>query len=211
MSENETIARLQARVDALEQKMQELIDIDEIKNLQRIYGYYLDKALWDQVVDCFAEDGSLELAQRGVYIGKNRIKQILQTMPDAKNGIQPGMLMNHMNLQPVVHVDPSGKTARGRWRAFIQTGKQHEKAFWGEGVYENTYVKENGTWKIKTMHWYCTYLTPYDTGWARDYESLMPRVNPEIPPDQPPTEVYDDYPSVYIPPFHYVNPVTGRK
>jgi hypothetical protein len=210
MSIDETIAKLQAKVEALEHKLQEVADIDHIKNLQRIYGYYLDKALWDQCVDCFADDASFELAQRGVYIGKERIKKVLQSMPDAKDGIPYGFVQNHMNLQPVIHMDPGGQTAKGRWRAFIQVGKLHDRAFWGEGVYENEYVKQDGVWKIQKLHWYCTYLTPFEKGWANEYESFMPRVNPDFPPDLPPTEVYDDFPSVYVPPFHYKNPATGR-
>ena len=32
----------------------------------------------------------------------------------------------------------------------------------------------------------------------------------DLPPDEPSTEVYKPYPDVYVPPFHYKNPVTGR-
>ncbi len=210
MPDSELIVKLEKRIADLEKRIQEQEDINQIKNLQRAYGYYLDKALWELCADCFAENGSLELAQRGVYAGKERIRKILETMPDSKDGIPYGMVANHMNLQPVINIDSGGQTARGRWRAFIQVGKLHEKAFWGEGTYENTYVKEKGVWKIDVCHWYCTYLTPFDKGWAQEYESLMPRVNPDFPPDYPPTEVYDDFPSVYIPPFHYKHPVTGK-
>lgn len=211
MPDTNLIQKLTDRIDELERRLQVQEDIHQIKNLQRAYGYYIDKALWEQVADCFAEDGSLELAQRGVYIGKERIRKILETTPDLKDGIHHGMVSNHMNLQPIIHVSKDGRTAKGRWRAFIQVGKLHEKAFWGEGTFENEYIKENGVWKIKSLHWYCTYLTPFDKGWSQEYESLMPGVNPDFPPDIPPTEVYDDFPSVYIPPFHYDNPVTGEK
>lgn len=210
MAENELIKQLEKRIADLERRLQEQEDIHRIKNLQRAYGYYLDKALWEPCVDCFAEDGSLELAQRGVYIGKDRIRKILETMPDEKDGMPHGMVANHMNLQPIINIDPGGQTAKGRWRAFIQVGKLHEKAFWGEGVYENEYEKTNGVWKIKKLHWYCTYLTPFDRGWSKEYESMMPRENPDFPPDFPPTEIYDDFPSVYIPPFHYKHPITGK-
>ena len=35
-----------------------------------IYGYYLDRAMWDQVADLFAADGTIEIGLRGVYVGK---------------------------------------------------------------------------------------------------------------------------------------------
>ena len=31
----------------------------------------------------------------------------------------------------------------------------------------------------------------------------------ELPPDRPPTQVYEIYPKAHVPPFHYRNPVTG--
>ena len=31
-----------------------------------------------------------------------------------------------------------------------------------------------------------------------------------VPPDKPPTEVYRAFPGVYIPPFDYPHPVTGK-
>ena len=32
----------------------------------------------------------------------------------------------------------------------------------------------------------------------------------EHPPDRPPSVDYEPYPTPYVPPFHYSNPVTGR-
>jgi hypothetical protein len=51
---------------------------DQIENLESAYGYYLDKNLWDQLADLFAKDGStMELAQRGVYVGQDHIRAFL--------------------------------------------------------------------------------------------------------------------------------------
>ena len=50
--------KLLARIEALEKqvaeqntRLQNLADIEKINKLTRAYGYYVDKNLWDQVVD----------------------------------------------------------------------------------------------------------------------------------------------------------------
>jgi hypothetical protein len=55
-------------------------DAQEIENLQRIYGYYYDRAHWDQMADLFAADGTIEFAQQGVYAGRKRVRQFLGTL-----------------------------------------------------------------------------------------------------------------------------------
>lgn len=52
--------------------------------------------------------------------------------------------MFHMNILPVIHLDPGGQTAKGRWRAFVTMGRYGSNASWTEGIYEMTYAKENG-------------------------------------------------------------------
>ena len=71
-----------------------------------------------------------------------------------------------MNIQPVVHLDPGGETAKGRWRAFAMFGSFGGGATWAEGVYEMTYAKENGVWKIKKLDYHSGFGAPYATGWV---------------------------------------------
>jgi hypothetical protein len=113
-----------------------------------------------------------------------------------------------MQLQPIIHVAPDGLTAKARWRLFAQEAVSGEYAHWGVGVFENDYVKENGTWKIRNLHLYNTMYTPYEQGWGK---AALPNPGPqtELAPDRPPTVEYASYPAVFVAPFHYPNPASG--
>jgi len=184
-----------------------LRDAQEVENLQRIYGYYLDRAMWDQVADLFADDGTIEMGQRGVYVGKRHIRAFLGLL--GHDGLTYGWMNDHIQLQPVVHVSPDGKIARMRSRELAMTGHYEQGGKWSEGTYEDTFVKQDGVWKIKSLHYYPTFITDYDKGWAKDAEPA-PGESKSLPPDRPPTEVYAIYPKAFVPPFDYRNPVTGE-
>ena len=206
------VAALTSRIAELEKKAQRLKDINAIKRLQRSYGYYVDNEMWDQVVDLFSNDGTLEIGLDGVYIGKDHIRRYLYALSGGKPGLSAGTLNEHYQLQPVVDIAADGKTAKGRWRAFIMSGTWAKRATWGIGPYENTYVKQDGIWKIKSIHWYETLMVPYELGWVRERKDFHNGkfVSDQVPPDAPPSEQYDVWPGAYLPPYHYKNPVTGK-
>lgn len=205
------IDALQHRLGELQAETERLEDVKAIKILQRAYGYYVDQALWDEVADLFTDDASAEFAKGGVYQGKERIRKFLYTLGNDSLGLVDGQLNEHIQLQPVVQLSADGKTAKARWRALIMAGQYKERAVWGEGPYENEYRKENGIWKISKLHWYQTFIVPYEGGWGANTDATHGRVVEDVlPPDQPPTEDYDVWPGVYVPPFHYRNPVSGR-
>jgi hypothetical protein len=201
---------MEERLRVLETRVQNLEDLEAINRLTRAYGYYVDKAQWDQIADLFAEDSRVEIAGRGQYFGKSGADTLFRkVMGRGKIGLSDGALFNHMILQGVVTVAPDGKTAQGRWRAFIQVGQYQKIALWSEGTYENLYVKENGVWKFKDLHWFATFYTPYDAGWGK---AALPNNGPntEFPPDKPQSIQYDVFPGHYVPKYHYPNPVTGQ-
>ena len=205
------IAALERRIEALERRKQRLEDANAIKRLQRAYGYYVDHGLWDEVADLFAEDGSIEIGLDGVYAGKERVREYLYALGGGKAGLAEGELGEHMQLMPVVTIAEDGRTAKARWRGLLMLGRLDEGAFWGEGPYENEYVKEDGVWKIQKLHWFQSFVVPYEGGWARNEDANGAKyVSDTLPPDAPPSVAYDTWPATFLPPFHFENPVTGE-
>ena len=197
---------LRQQAGELARRVERLRDEVQIENLQRIYGYYRDRAQWDQVADLFAANGTIEMDQRGVYVGRPRVREFLGSL--GPNGLVPGWMNDHIQLQIVVDVAADGHTARARSREFSMTGQYGKSGQWSEGIYENAFVNEGGVWKIQSLHYYPTFITDYDQGWAKNAQPA-PGIDPALPPDRPPTQVYAIYPKAHVPPYHYVNPVNG--
>jgi hypothetical protein len=208
------VASLRVRLADIEARAVRVDDVNEIENLQGSYGYYTDKMLWDEVVDLFADDGTLEIGPSGVYAGKASIRRYLDSLSGGKQGPIEGVLFDHFQLQPIVTVAADGQSANGRWRLFLMTGVSGSGSGgnWGEGVYENEYVKQDGAWKIRKLRWYATFVAPYEGGWLETGPEAVEAyaLGKAVQPDRPPSETYEPYPGVYVPPFHYKNPVSGQ-
>ena len=200
----ETNMPLHEQIVSLEQRKVRLEDLNAIKRLQSAYGYYLDQGLWDQAADLFADDGSIEYALDGVYNGKPRVRQYLHALGGGKTGLAQGQLNEHMLLMPVITLAPDGASAKGTWRDIIMAGQLGKDALWGEGPYENEYVKVDGIWKIRRIHWFQTLLVPYDGGWVKhDDVNGGKYVSASLPPDAPSTVSYKPWPGAFTPPFHF--------
>lgn len=200
----QTAADIETDLALLEQRLTRLRDVSDIEKLQRAYGYYVDKQQWHDVRDLFTADGVLEIGGRGRFLGKERVFEYLRTGL-GPIGPVPGVLHDHQQFQGIVSVHPDGQSAEGRWSAFVMGG-----TVWGDVIYENDYVKEDGVWKIRFLHAPFNMYASVDSGWA---SNTTPNTRPESflpPPDLPPSTVYLTFPNYYNEPYHYPNPVTGR-
>lgn len=202
----EEIAVLTARVQKLE-------GARAIKSLQRAFGFYIDRGLWGEAADLFADDGSIEIGIDGVYVGKERIREYLKRLHGGQEGLIYGQLNEWVTLQPAVFIAEDGQSATARWRDHGMLGQYKQHAEWRDGIYENTYVREDGVWKIKSMHLYVNFVAPYEKGWARlkPGEGLVrSEASKAFPPDRAPTASYQPFPEVNVPPFQALHPVTGQ-
>jgi hypothetical protein len=204
------------RAADLVRRAQRLEDEQAVLNLQHAYGYYLDRGLWSELASLFAPDGTREVGQAGVYVGRHRIREsLLLTGP---RGLREGQLNDHLQFEPIVDVAPDGRSAQGRIfeLGFVGGGGQPGRIV--QNVQENEYVRRGGVWMIQSAHHYTILITDYDQGWAK---SALPAraASTTLPPDRAPSVVYDVYPKVFTPPFHstgtaspaIASPASGRR
>lgn len=185
--------------------LDEMLAERAIIRLQTAYGYYVDKAQWDEAADLFSRDATLEIAARGQFRGQGRIREYLHALPP----LEHGTVFNHMQLQPLITIAEDGLTAKGRWRAIMEVGFVDREELCGEAVYENGYAFEEGVWKIAKLHAFVTYYVRWNEGWSKGGVPMGTEL-PGMKPDAPQTVEYGSFPDIYIPPYHYPNPVTGK-
>jgi len=196
------------RMDRLAQRVDRLIDETAVQNLQHIYGYYLDRKMWDDVVDLFTDDGTFETGQQGVYEGKPHIKRALEALY-GPSPLRRGELFDHIQLAAVVTITPDGRNASARTTQLSMLGLDGEYARWEQGTYESEFQKRDGIWRIQAVHYYPKMVADYDKGWARDAKPAA-AASTEFPPDRKSAQSFESYPEIHYVAFHYDNPVTGK-
>jgi hypothetical protein len=216
------LLQLEARLKVLEEKNQKLEAIEEIKRLQSIYGYYVERGQLDEVADLFSDSPDVSLnMSNDVMVGKEKVKSIFSSQKPfgVLQGPKPDDYLHiTMPVSGVIDVDPDGKTARGRWYVlmYLCNATPGGGAVFGVGLYENDYIKENGTWKILHLCFDDIFLTPYEDGWAKTSRLIekMKKMSITVEPmrEAPNQPVLKSKKSPFGGPipFHYKHPVTGK-
>jgi len=177
-------------------------DEDLVRNLQNAYGYYVDQAMWQDVTDLFADNGTVEVAGSGIWRGEQGIRRWLEREGPA--GLRRGQVNEHLQLDMLITVAPDGREAWARGLDFGMLGQNHQWAQWTEAVFLNHYVKQGGTWRLQAVRLFPKLRSDYSKGWG---ESRLPEPTPK-PGYEP------DEPSAFavgaLPAFPAANPASGR-
>lgn len=199
----ETPGQQANRLKGLQRRARELNDVSSVLNLQNAWGFYVDRKMWDDAAALFAANGTMELGQQGVYVGSKSIRRALNQF--GPKGLKEGEVNDHLQLNPVVTISADGKTAKARGTQLGMTGVNNVGAQWGISIFENTYVKDNGVWKIESMRVYPRMTTDYAKGWALDAQPVA-TANRRFPADRPPTQTFASYPTFFVPEMSFANP-----
>lgn len=127
--------------------LQDLFDIEMIKQLKARYFRFIDTKQWEEWRDLFTEDALFETPRMGgdfedVDTFVNAVQQLLVGATTVTHG--------HM---PEIELTGEG-TARGTWAMsdHVEWASEHElRGIAGCGHYEEEYRKVGDSWKISSL------------------------------------------------------------
>ena len=137
--------------------MQELLDLEAIKQLKYKYFRCLDSKLWDEIAETLTDDATAAYDNgKYAYEGKAAIVEFLSSSLG-----DPDIISLHMGHHPEIELTGES-TAEATW--YFEDRLIFAKANYrlrGAGFYRDQYVKVDGGWKIR------------HTGYVRTFEEVQ--------------------------------------
>jgi ketosteroid isomerase-like protein len=125
----------------LERRLEFLEDIEGIKRLKAKYWNSIDNKDWEALTECYTEDVIFDDAHFGRMEGRDYIVKVLKrAMKDVSTA--------HHGHNPEIQI-LSSTAARGRWALNDWVKIKDQDFMKGCAIYEDEYVKANGSWKIQ--------------------------------------------------------------
>ncbi len=210
---------LEETVSALQQRIQDLEDIEAIKRLQCAYGYYLEHWMSDEIIDLFADHPETSATfVEGTYLGIEGVRRYFGKMKVAP----PEFLHMVMQVSPVITLSDDRKRANGRWYGYgtVAAGMVNNAIdpMYMAVIYEMEYIKEDGVWKILKLAFQMHYAYGHPQKLAAPPAPAPEQEKKEggfeqslaLSPDI--WAPYNtQYGSGYIYPMHFKHPVTGKE
>lgn len=213
----------------LEQKIQRVLDVQEIQNVMSKHAYY--HALGQNAVELEAiwvkKTPTPTFAQnQGYYVGYDSIQyyygklcKLMQKanlallrkhfpeLEDNEKNLGAGTLIIHPLTTQIIEVAGDGQTAKGMWYSpgqitdFLSPdGKPLAHWIWEK--YGVDFVKEDGEWKIWHLHVCTDFVTPVGKSWTDetgDAPMGVGQVSVELPRPDIDKETYKVYRMTQVP------------
>jgi SnoaL-like domain len=196
-----------ASLDELEERIAVMNDESLVRNLQAAYGYYVDRRMWDDVTDLFADDGVYEFGGNGIYVGRAGVRKAHERMgPD---GLTDGILNDRLQFDTVVQLAPGRREAQVRGIELGLLGDvDKNEAYWEVSVYDNRFVKEDGLWRVREMRVFPVFRSAYSEGWGKS--RIVETLTGALAADRalPPEDAGEQ--DRLVPAFVSPHPVTGK-
>lgn len=132
-------------LEELEKRIQAVEDLENIKKLHQNYINLMDNLQYEEVLDLFTEDATVEIRNSGVKRGRKEMSEVyIGILAKGRGTVRYD---GHMAIEPDITVD--GNTAEGTWLIYMLFSKPTIQ--WVQGRNECEYRKEDGKWKISKL------------------------------------------------------------
>ena len=130
--------------EEFEKRLTALEDLEEIKKLHQKYMDLMDNLHYEEVLDLFTEDATVQVRNSEIKRGKKELAEIYLGILGKKGDVRDNA---HIVIHPDITVD--GDTAKGTWLVYMLFYEPDIQ--WVQGKNECEYKKENGNWKISKL------------------------------------------------------------
>ncbi|KAF1960023.1 hypothetical protein CC80DRAFT_523241 [Byssothecium circinans] len=162
----------------LERRVARLNDEDQVRNLMHAHGYYVDRRMWDDVLDLHSENTSVTLVGVANYTGLEGVRKALERM--GSQGLTQGIANDHPIFDLVVEVAADGETAVARGLEIGMLGDAGKRtALWEFNVLRHEFVKEGSVWVVRRVESTPLMVANYYKGWG---EGGLRPPNTYVPP-----------------------------
>ncbi|KAM7192724.1 hypothetical protein V8F33_008185 [Rhypophila sp. PSN 637] len=163
-------------------RISQLNEEDEVRNLVHSMGYYVDRRMWDDVIDLFTPNGTISVDSNTSPPGASGLQSVLNGMGPA--GLTRGILNDHPIYQTTVELAPDGLSAIARGLEIGMIGDHaNRSAQWQFCTFRHTLVRDPDTsiWKIQNLNYSRLLVAEYAAGWASG--GVLPaKASPPTPP-----------------------------
>jgi len=126
-----------------EDRLQQLADREELRELRYEYARCLDDEAWNEWVDLFTPDAECDYEGWGEVAGHDELRSFADTVDDAFE--YTAHVMHHPQLSV------NGDTAEGTWYTEIHYALSEGGGGWRQGRYHDTYRRTDDGWKFSTV------------------------------------------------------------
>ncbi|MEO6153038.1 MAG: nuclear transport factor 2 family protein [Croceibacterium sp.] len=174
-----------------------LLELGKAQNTANALGYYLDRAMYDDIADLFAPDAQIDVARQGVYNGAAGVRKFLGRY--GAPGLDRGELNDHPLLMPLVSIAADGSMALVRVVDLGMTGQHGGQGVWSAAI-DTFLLRPDGAghWRVATLHQRPLMRADYTQGWAHPLDAHMSIGESQLPdgPGQPVDTSYPEHPFV---------------
>jgi len=131
----------------------------QITALVIAYNACGDRGHFNELLDLFTPDATMDISDGHLYKGREEIKRIFTTTSDSlKSDGDPILLQHHTSLVHVIFENSHSATGQAYFSVMTGTGIDH----WGR--YNDSYLRKEDTWKFHSRQVQVDGQTP--GGWA---------------------------------------------